>query len=1316
MATKWTRDQASVIDHRGSNLLVAAAAGSGKTAVLIERIIRLVTDKDKPIDIDKLLVVTFTNAAANEMKERVGLALEEALEKDPDSDHLQRQMLLLNRADITTINSFCGRLVRDNFHATDLDPNVRIGDPVEVEMIKKDLIEDLFEDLYDEKNEGFLRLVDIYSARNDDKPLMDMVLMLNNFVDSSAYPDLWLDEAAERFNTKDKDDKEIFESYLGPILFHEVKLLASSVYRLEQVIDRLDGYEDLVEYRDFLMNHCAYIRPILDCFTSDSISKDGIHNLTSESDNKTEGDLESGLTDLDLVKLKEVIDLYRTGQAKIKNFRISSKADDYVKEDYKKIKEVAGEALKTINMSLGKLYISMDDVRVELDLAYPYMRALSDLTKTFRQAYRIKKKALGLIDFADTEHTALDILTEMSNGQVGPSKIGLAYRDLYEEVFIDEYQDSNMVQELILSTISRDKPGNRFMVGDVKQSIYRFRQAMPEIFMKKYMSYRISQGPVDDGRKILLYNNFRSRSQVLEACNHVFMSIMRQDTGELDYTEEERLNPSAIFKEVTVESYNLAGPVEVRLVDKKYKDEDMDLEPVEEEEFRTVSAFRSQCQAMGAYIYDIVNNKDKPYLIFDKKIDKYRQLDYRDIVVLVRSPRSKLDDIEDVFGQFAIPLYSDLGGDYFSTIEVSIFENLLRIIDNPRQDICLLSVMRSPIYGFEPRDFALLRLLDKDLDIYGLLDKLYSMDKENLVDLGEDYQDLRTRVISFMDQLEDYRKKSILMPLDEFIWYLLKATGYYAYVGGLEMGQHRQNNLMLFFERARKFEKSSFKGLFNFVNYLDRVKTRGADFGEAKEVSEDANVVRLMSIHKSKGLEFPVVIVANADGKFNFRSSDYRLSLHQDLGYGPEIIDKTRRIRFPSLAKKYIDQKKRLEQLAEEMRLLYVAMTRAKEKLIFFASVDDYDNKLDAWKSVIKNQDGDIDSLEILKSSNYLDWIMMSIANLEVRGKALDASGHECDYVGYKDCQWIVNLEDKLSAFKKLKNFEARDEVPEVIYDKAEADRKEPDKEKSDLDADIENKKVKTSGHEEAGNKLVIKPYAYQASALKPASISVSEVKKILEADDQDMHESMYMKRQIPDLKTPAFMHTSKKKISYSSAEKGTIFHLVMELLDFQGLAKISHNVEAVENKLEADLEALVAKNILRQEELDTVNRKWIRDFVKTSIFARMSQADSLGLLHRETAIDYNIGVAQIYRDEGIDESERMMLVGIVDAFFEDQDGDLVLLDYKTDYVNQDNYDQVVARYRPQLDLYARALEDISGKKVKEKHIYLFSRGDLVSY
>ena len=1308
MATKWTKDQASVIDHRGSNLLVAAAAGSGKTAVLIERIISLVTDKEKSIDIDKLLVVTFTKAAANEMRERVGLALEDILDKDPENDHLQRQVLLLNRADITTIDSFCGRVVRENFHATDLDPNIRTGDPAEVEMIKKDVIEDLFEDLYNKKDEEFLGLVDLYSARNNDKPLMELILKLNTFVDSSAYPEDWLDASAEKFNTEGKDDKEIISSYLGPYLLNEVGILASYVNRLEGIVDKFEAYEDLLKYCDYLNYHIAYIRDILGTISPDL----GQKNASLKSD------IDLNLHELDLELLKAEIDRYRSEEGNIKKFKISRNADPSAKDEYNQVKDqVTKKIIKGVKECLGRLYISLDDVRLELDMAYPYMRAISNIAKTFRKAYRQKLKGLGLVDFPYITHTALDILIDKSSGRPEPSKIALAYRDLYEEVFIDEYQDSNMVQELILSTISRTSPGNRFMVGDVKQSIYRFRQAMPEIFLKKYKDYNISQGPLEDGRKILLYNNFRSRSHVLEACNHVFMSIMREATGELDYTDKERLNPSAIFKEldlecinesvyrdgfnnektgikpdISIEDYNVGGPVEVRLVDKDYNEEDLDLEGGDLDDFKSISSFRSQCQAIGAYIDQVVNNNKRPYLVFDRKLDKYRKIEYRDIVVLFRSLKSRVEDIEEVFGQLGIPVYSDLGGDYFSTLEVSIFENLLRVIDNPRQDICLLSVMRSPIYKFEPSDFALLRLVDKDLDIYGLLDKLYEMDQAELDSLGKDYQDLRLRVVDFMDQIDVYRRMSVLMPLDEFIWFLLKDTGYYAYVGGLEMGQHRQNNLILFFERARSFEKTSFKGLFNFVNYIDRVKTRGSDMGEAKELSEDANVVRLMTIHKSKGLEFPLVIVAKADGKFNFRSSDHRLSLHQDMGFGPKIIDKVKRLSFPSMAKLYIDKKMELEQEAEEMRLLYVAMTRAKEKLVFFANIDDFSKQMDEWKSKARDLDGNIEDFEILKSRTYLDWIMMSIAKLEARGKALDARGQEYGYIGYRDTNWIIAVEDRLRVFKRAKDIESR------------------------LETLLPSQLVETKEEKSGPGHISVRPYHFQASALKPASISVSEVKKIIEAEDQTQYENMYMSRSIPDLKTPVFMHRSESKLSFSPGERGTIFHLVMELLDFEGLYALRDDDRDLKDKLDADLEALVDKNILRPEELATVNRKWITDFVKTPIFERLSQASGQGLLHRETAIDYNISLTEIYKDESIDETERIMLVGIVDAFFEDQDGDLVLIDYKTDYVSRDRYGAIVARYKPQLDLYARALEDISGKRVKEKYIYLFSVGDLVSY
>ena len=1333
MATKWTKDQASVIEHRGSNLLVAAAAGSGKTAVLIERIVGLVTDKKNPIDIDKLLVVTFTNAAANEMKERIGIALEEALDKDPDNEHLQRQVLILNRADITTINSFCGRVVRDNFHASDLDPNVRIGDPAEIEMIKKDLIEEVFEELYDKKDESFLSLVDVYSSRNNDKALMDMVLVLNNFVDSSPYPEVWLDDAAEKFNISKMEDEDIINCHIIPSISYELEIFKTYLYRLRLAIEQLGSYDELVGYRINLNEHESYLSDIFSHLYSIEIDAQDSYNRVFDG-NLYDQNNEISISDQDLTDLKEKIDSYRLGQESIKKFRVGSKLNPYIKDEYNRIKKQVDSTLKKLKECTDKLYISVDDIRLELEMVYPYMRKLSNLTKIFREAYRAKKKSLGIIDFADTEHTALEILTDRSSGSVEASKVGQAYMDMYEEVFIDEYQDSNMVQELILSTISRSNPGNRFMVGDIKQSIYRFRQAMPEIFLDKYSNYKFSPKANPSGRKIQLYNNFRSRPQVLEACNHVFMSIMRKSTGELDYTDKERLNPSAIFKDLSPENiednlyklysdiggwtswtealasgvFNTGGPVEVRLVEKKFSKEDFELDYTNKEDFNTTSTFRMQCQAMANYIYNLVNSKEKTYLVFDKKTDKYRKIEYRDIVILLRSPSSKVSDIEDIFGHLSIPLYSDLGGDYFSTLEVSIFTNLLRIIDNPRQDISLLSVMRSPIYSFKPRDLALLRLLDRNMDFYDLLLKLYNTEENDLKLLASDYRELRDKIVNFIDQIEMYRKKSIFTPLDEFIWFLLKDTGYYAYVGGLSMGEHRQNNLMLFFERARKFEKSSFKGLFNFVNYIDRVKTRGADFGEAKEVSDQANVVRLMSIHKSKGLEFPLVIIANTEGKFNFRSKDTRLSLHQDLGYGPEVIDKLRRLRFPSLAKKYIDQKMKLEQIAEEMRLLYVAMTRAKEKLVLFASLDDYSKSIEKWTNVDRDKNGDIDRVQILESSNYLDWIMMSIANLETRGTALDSLGEEQDYVGYKDCKWVLNLEDKLGVYKKYKDLEARSFD---MLDSSDRDDIVGLKKENEISEDV-NKE----GNENNKRISLIKPYSYEASASKPASISVSEVKKIIESQDQSNYEKIYMNRDIPVLKTPSFIHSTKNQVAYSQGEKGTIFHLVMELLDFESLSRIKSKDTLLENRLEKDLKLLVTKKILSQEELDTVNRKWIIDFAKTGIFDRMCQASSKGLLHRETAIDYNIGLNKIYKDENIDDNERLMLVGIIDVFFEDEDGNLILLDYKTDHVNKVSYSKVVDKYRPQLDLYAQALENISGKKVKEKYIYLFSIGDLVSY
>lgn len=1302
MATRWTEEQKSVIDNRGSDLLVAAAAGSGKTAVLIERIIQLILDEKNPVDIDRLLVVTFTKAAASEMRERVGVAIEKALEKNPDNEHLQKQVMLLNRAEITTIDSFCGNIVRNNFHVTDLDPNINVADPTEIGIIASEVMEDLFEELYNEKSPDFLRLVDWYSGRNDDESLISLLLMVNNFINSSPYPDKWLDESAEFFNTADKDKDFYIKNYCEPIA-KEVHM-SLNVYNnvLNNFLEELKNYDDLAK---FFENYCVIKEKLDDIIMSlDEFLGNGADYLSEKKWNS-------------IIKL---VDGYRN--IELKSFRIGKNADESAKAYYNDIKKHISSVKDSIKIEVDKLAVKIDNIIMENDMVYPYMRSISDIVKLFRVKFAEKKKSMGVLDFADIEHYALDILTDFNeDGKAVPSKIALSYRDKYEEVFTDEYQDSNLVQEIILSQVSRFDNPNRFMVGDVKQSIYRFRQAMPEIFMDKYEKYDSHTEKKDSlHKKIMLFKNFRSRPEVLEGCNHVFMEIMRKETGELEYTEKEKLNPSAFFEELDFENAHVGGPVEIYLVDSSksdisddiQKDVDYSLITMTEkdgEESQEIEKIKIEAQNIANIIYKMVNNSDvdSRFMVLDKESGNYRPVEYRDIVILMRATNNRAATFEEVMREYKIPLYTEAGSGYFSSLEIYTMMNLLKIIDNPMQDIAILSVMRSPIFNFEAGEMAEIRMFDKGSSFYDALLKLYNTEFTN----EEKINKLRDKVVDFVDKIRKYREKSLLMSVDEFIWYLLKDTNYYTYVGMLQLGEQRQNNLMLLFERARQYEKTSYKGLFNFINYFERIKNRSGDLGEARLISEEANVVRLMTIHKSKGLEFPIVILANTDKKFMLKSGDSNLTLHQNYGYGPKIFDLDRNLSFDSIAKKNMVNIQKKEQIAEEMRLLYVAMTRAKEKLIISGVIQDIDKKEKKWLEVPRNIDGKIESTEILLTNSYLDWIMPTIISMEDREEFYNVLGESKKCRGYKECKWYIDVEKKNNVFKENKF------IVENI-NKADKNTNEVERINETLD---DTKKLNTI--KEFLDQKFNFEYKYNSSALKPSSISVSEVKKILLENDEEMHQNIYSSTRKSELSTPDFIHKGKDKIDFNSAEKGTIFHLVMQLLDFLEFDEYVRDAEedkTVDDKIKAEverqIELFINRKIISKEEAETVRISNVVRFIKSDIFKKILNAQKRDRVYKEKAINYSIKINELYKNENIDDTERMMLVGIIDLFFEDENGDYILLDYKTDFVNEDNFEEVVNRYKIQLELYKNAIEDISGKKISNKYIYLFGIGRLVKY
>lgn len=1250
---KWTKEQQAVIDSRNSNLLVAAAAGSGKTAVLVERIIQMITDKENPIDIDKLLVVTFTNAAASEMRERIGDAIGKALDKDPENRHLQNQLVLLNKASITTIHSFCLEVIKSNFHKINLDPNFRIGDTTECTLLKQEAIEEVFEELYVEQNEGFLNLVESYAEKRGDSNVQDIILGIYNFSMASPNPKEWLEYSAEQFNIDDDFDfsKSIWANTILDTVYMEIEGIESS---MRKSLEELRGIEELETYLLKFRKDYEGIKRILEAcdINNDSVWNDTFIAMSSIAfENYTKG-----------VK------------------RLPKDAPDYITDIKKRADDIRKSAKKTIqNMVSSVFRKENDDIKEEIKYLYKIVKSISETVLKFEEAYSNNKRDKGIIDFNDIEHFALKILTEKDeNGNTIPSDIALSYRDKFYEIFIDEYQDSNFVQEVLLSNIAKIKTPNRFMVGDVKQSIYRFRQAKPEIFLQKYSDYDTEKGALH--RKIMLYKNFRSREEVVNCANYIFENTMSKQIGDIDYTEEERLNLGASFKENEDENAIVGGPSEIHIIQTKTSlnnskdDEEKELSDEEEEEIDNIQI---EARMVGKIIKDMMkpNEDGKIQMVYDKKLDDYRPIEFKDIVILLRATSSWAPVFADELMDMDIPTYADIGVGYFDTIEIKTVMSLLQVIDNPMQDIPLLAVLKSPICGFTPEDLIDIRVEDTHRTFY-----------EALEGYSENDDEIGYKCLDFLNKLQDYKEKSLYMSTDEFLWYLYTKTGYFAYVGALPGGSQRQANLKILFERAKQFEETSFKGIFNFINFISKLKKSNTDMGSAKTLGENANVVRIMSIHKSKGLEFPVVICSGM-GK-NFNNQDFRKSIlyHHDLGYGPELVDYNRRISYPSIAKEALKSRINIENLSEEMRVLYVAFTRPKEKLIITGSSRDINKSINSWSNGIDSKQP-ISKYKILKGKSYLDWIMSSVLKHKDLENIREMAEVELENIDDHPSKWKTKIWYKEDVILENKEDEEDESVRDIL---------------ENLDVTVPN----TPYYDEIKEKLDYK-YKYEICTTKPASISVTEIKKIQNSYEEELTEDLFNNQIV--LKKPLFMQEEiEDKIT--GAERGSIVHLIMELLDFNKINTI--------DEIKEQINIFIKKNIITEKQSTAINSYKIYKFFKSDIGQRMLKS---AFVKREQAIYAQIKLKDVYIYEDLIndgslnyDDESIMLRGIIDAYFE-EDEKIVIVDYKTDFVNDENREEVINRYKKQLDLYAEVVKNLTGKEVKEKYIYLFGIDEGVS-
>lgn len=1212
---KWTNEQLQAIQEKNSNILVAAAAGSGKTAVLVERIIHKIIDEQ--MDIDKILVVTFTNAAASEMRERILEAIYKKLEENPENVHLQRQIILLNKASICTIHSFCLDVIHNHFYEIDLPSNFKIADTAEIDLLKQEVLDDLFEQKYTENDKNFIELLENYTNYRGDEALQELVLKIYKFIQSSPFPIKWLQEKLELLKIKDKD---ISQTIWGKLIIQTVDDdIQESIMQLEVTKSKMALYPEMTKFYQ-------------------TISED-IINLQ------------------DLQKYNSWDELY----IKLLNFNFSKwpvdkKVINDLKEDSKEIRDKVKKHIKEKTAKL--LSCSQEQAVKDLKIITPILEKLSNLVTEFTKNFAEKKKEKNCIDFNDIEHFALKILLDENNN---PTEVAKKYKEKFEEIAIDEYQDSNLVQEAILTSIS--KGNNIFMVGDVKQSIYKFRQARPELFLQKYDEYKNKEEKAqEDNLKIQLFRNFRSRQNILNITNLVFESIMSKELGDINYNENEYLNYGANYPEPE-EIKNYAGIAELDIIDLKEDESITAFEGEEdEEEQERVEDDVLEAKFVANKIQELLNSN---YMVFDKK-QGYRKIRPKDIVILLRATSNLSPIYEKELSDLELPVFSDTSGTYLDTVEIQTILSVLKIIDNPLQDIPLVVVLRSSICNFTDNDLITIRLTDRNCNFYEALIKT------RLICEG----DLKNKIESFLEKLEKWKSISQYMPLDEFIWQIYLDTGYYQYVGLLPNGAMRQANLKTLFEKAKQYEKASFKGLFNFIQFIDKLKKQNGDLASAKLIGENEDVIRIMSIHKSKGLEFPVVFLCNSHKKFNMQDLNDNILLHQDIGFGPTIMDTTRKIKYSSIAKDAIKLKMKQETLSEEQRILYVALTRAKEKLYITGRSKDFTKYVQDKNKVLEMYESEnikLDAKLMKKANSYLDWIMY--VYLFNQGRTITLKGES-----YKLSDIItLNVSNKKDLLKAL----AKEEVVEQI------DLKEKIEQILKNKSDEENKKS-----EQALKELLEWKYDYIVDTTLPTKSSVTKIKqekikleemlKGIESEEVEYKKSY----------TPKFMQEDKK---ISSAEKGTLVHLCIQRLD----ERKDYELKDIQNMILN----LVEKEIITQNEADAIDVNLIYQYTKSQLFEELRKAKEV---HKEQPFYINIPAKDVV-SEAENSKKNILVQGIIDLYYIDKNDNLVLIDFKTDYIsNEPNAkEKILDKYKVQLEIYKTALEQALNRKTSKTALCL---------
>lgn len=1187
MGISWTEDQKKVIDTRKKNLLVSAAAGSGKTAVLVERIVSLITDKTHPVDVDRLLITTFTKAAAGEMKERIGKALQKRLEEDPGNEWLQRQEALVARAQITTIHGFCLYVIRNYFHTIDLNPGFRIADEGEMRLLKQDTAEEILEEAHKEGRPEFVRFAESYGSGNRGSGLAELILKLYEYAVASPRPVRWLTSCAAMYELPEGAS---FRDFAGAeAMLAELKTAAGDCRKqIRKALMIAGAPSGPHAYEEALHEDEAFLDELLECRSVE--------------------------------EYEEQVTKVRFARLPSRRSKAMADADEDLCEQVMEIRSGVKDAVK----GLTKQYFSQsgEQSMEQMRKTAEHVRVYTELTLAFLERLNEKKRKKNILDFTDQEHLALQILTREEDGELVPSETADLFADYFAEIMVDEYQDSNLVQEAILDSICAGRKGreNRFMVGDVKQSIYRFRQAEPGLFLEKYRRYEAGE----EGVRIDLHQNFRSRETVLAPVNEVFARIMCRELGGIDYDEAAALKTGAVYPQ---------------------KDGcEAELLLLSQEEWEDLQAecgwTRPEAEAhlIAARIRRMLETEQVT------ENGELRAARPGDMVVLLRTMSGWSETFVRVLQEEGIPASAQSREGYFHTLEVETVLSYLRTLDNPAQDIPLAAAMHGMLGGFSSQEMAAVKAAYPKLS--------FAKACRSYLEEGPEER-LRERLQSFYGKMERYRELAACTSIHELLWQILTESGYLDEVRAMPAGRQRLANIEMLLQKAQDYEKISYHGLFHFIRYIERLQKYRMDFGEADISGQSGEAVRIMSTHQSKGLEFPIVFAAGLGKSFNRQESRDKAVLHSRYGIGLDYVDLEQRMRRPTLLKRLIRRQNLLDNLGEELRILYVAMTRSREKLILTGM---------AKEKLLEEEgacgDEKLLFLQLSGADNCLSWILS--------GRNREGSRIQKERISMET---LV----KQAVSRQVKQALTREKLEETVLFQAR------------------NEEL----YRQVDERLSWN-YPWDTAGKTKQKYSVTELKKFRVPEESDGSEELYPEADIIPL-IPQFVEKSEEK---AGAARGTVYHTVMECLNL-GCA-------GDESGAEAELERLVRDGRITEEEKQAVRTADIRAFLKTDLAGRMRRAQERGELYREQPFVIGLPGSEI---PDSDPEETVLVQGIIDAFFY-EDGEAVVVDYKTDRVRR--AEELAERYRIQLDYYDRALQMLTGRKVKERLIYSFQLGKAI--